>query len=172
MTDIKLNQSQSREFKNTFCLNVEDIDGNLYRMINTDQLHLPSGTSEVLKRVGSVVTFLEGVIAKKGGKAAAAPKSVPEPTLPFSCPESILFIHPEATRLSVDVDMVKAIVNRTLAMIEVLDGYYQTPVEHRPGYLNDYTVSDYLWQLTGNLRLIEQIVDTSSSRNTTTPNSH
>jgi hypothetical protein len=91
-------------------------------------------------------------------------KPFPPPKRPFSCPESILFIHPDATAMEVDIDMLSCIISRSLAMIEMLAAYYQTPVEHRSGSIKDSMIDDYLWQLSGNMQLVRQILETSPER--------
>jgi len=79
-----------------------------------------------------------------------------ERTFVVSSPEDGLVLHPDIE--PIDPDMLQGILNRSKALMGLLSGYFEATSEQRGFKVTDKTLSNVLWQLNGNLELIEKLV--------------
>ena len=76
--------------------------------------------------------------------------------LTVSSPEDGLKIHPDLDPM--DEDMLDGILGRSKGLLSLLSAYFETTEELRGFKVSDQTMSYILWQLNGNLGLIEKLV--------------
>ncbi|GGX46246.1 hypothetical protein [Saccharospirillum salsuginis] len=79
----------------------------------------------------------------------------------LSSPEDGLMIHPDVRAM--DPDMLQGILCRSKALLSLLSSYFEAPLEQRGFKVSDQIVSNTLWQLNGNLELIEAVVGRTDS---------
>lgn len=79
-----------------------------------------------------------------------------KPSMTLSSPEDGLTLRPNINPM--DQDMLQGILSRSTALVSILSGYFETPIEDRGFKVSDHTLSNILWQLNGNLQLIGNMV--------------